>query len=353
MAIIVKPNTFSAGAVIIAAEHNSNFDTMYDEFNGNIHNANINASAAIADTKLAQLTTAQKVNTSALVTTSGAIGDILYADTATSYTRRATGGATSFLAGGTTPSYRNINLTSDATGKLPVANGGTGESLILPTANGGTGKDFSGSAQGGIPYISATGVVSILTAGTSGKLLETNGAGANPAWVRGFSMSFEESATFSASTSVSVTETISSGDVYMVIFEGTVDSTTVDDVFFRINSDATSLYQYFFAGNQVISSSTVAAISGASAVGTPAAQFDLINEFDYNSSGSFFIKLFITARNSMTQITWEASNVSQTGEERRLVTGTGFYTGGTPTSFQFLPSSACTGRYYVSKMKIS
>lgn len=69
MATITKPNTFSAGATIVAAEHNDNFDTIYNDYNGNITNANISASAAIADTKLAQITTANKVALSALAAT--------------------------------------------------------------------------------------------------------------------------------------------------------------------------------------------------------------------------------------------------------------------------------------------
>ena len=57
MALIVKNYTFSAGATIIAAEHNSNFDTIYTEFNGSIDNNNIKASAAIAGSKLGTLAT--------------------------------------------------------------------------------------------------------------------------------------------------------------------------------------------------------------------------------------------------------------------------------------------------------
>jgi hypothetical protein len=53
MSTIVKPYTFSAGATIVAAEHNSNFDTMYADHNGNITNANISGSAAIAYSKVA------------------------------------------------------------------------------------------------------------------------------------------------------------------------------------------------------------------------------------------------------------------------------------------------------------
>lgn len=66
MALISKPYTFSAGATIVAAEHNSNFDTIYNEFNGLISNANISGSAGITDSKLAQLTTAGKVSGAAV-----------------------------------------------------------------------------------------------------------------------------------------------------------------------------------------------------------------------------------------------------------------------------------------------
>ena len=43
MSIISKPNTFSAGAVIIASQHNANFDTIYSDYNGNIDSTNISS----------------------------------------------------------------------------------------------------------------------------------------------------------------------------------------------------------------------------------------------------------------------------------------------------------------------
>jgi len=73
MSIIVKPNTFTVGATIIASEHNSNFDTIYNDYNGNISNNNIAPSAGIVDTKLAQITTANKVSIEAVSTMSGII----------------------------------------------------------------------------------------------------------------------------------------------------------------------------------------------------------------------------------------------------------------------------------------
>ena len=70
MSTISKPHTFSAGATIIASEHNSNFDTIYNDYNGNVTNVNIASGAGITDTKLAQITTASKVSGSALTSLS-------------------------------------------------------------------------------------------------------------------------------------------------------------------------------------------------------------------------------------------------------------------------------------------
>lgn len=52
MTLLSKPNTFSAGTTIKSADVNSDFDTLYNDYNGNITNANISASAAILGTKL-------------------------------------------------------------------------------------------------------------------------------------------------------------------------------------------------------------------------------------------------------------------------------------------------------------
>lgn len=66
MSTITKTYTFATGATVVAAEHNTNYDTIYNEFNGSIDNNNIKANAAIVDTKLAQITTASKVHGTAL-----------------------------------------------------------------------------------------------------------------------------------------------------------------------------------------------------------------------------------------------------------------------------------------------
>jgi hypothetical protein len=107
MGIVSKTYTFSAGAVVLAAEHNSNFDTIYNEFNGNISNANIKVGAAIADTKLDTITTASKVNLTALAVTGQQPGDIIYYDGSV-WARLGTGAAGTTLtinAGTTAPEW--------------------------------------------------------------------------------------------------------------------------------------------------------------------------------------------------------------------------------------------------------
>lgn len=66
MSIIAIPNTFTVGATIVASQHNSNFSTIYNDYNGNITKDNIAANAAIVDTQLAQILTASKVSGAAL-----------------------------------------------------------------------------------------------------------------------------------------------------------------------------------------------------------------------------------------------------------------------------------------------
>lgn len=55
MATLTLPNTFSPNTTILSAAVNSNFTTIYNDYNGNITNANIAAGAAIALSKLASV----------------------------------------------------------------------------------------------------------------------------------------------------------------------------------------------------------------------------------------------------------------------------------------------------------
>ncbi len=78
-----------------------------------------------------------------------------------------------FLASGT---INGLNITS-GTITNAIWNG-----TAIPTTYGGTGQNWSGVAQGSIPYFSGTGTMSTLAPGTSGYVLTTQGASANPTW---------------------------------------------------------------------------------------------------------------------------------------------------------------------------
>jgi len=139
MATITKPNTFSSAATIVASEHNDNFDTIYNDYNGSINNANLASNAAIVDTKLATIDTGSKVNLSALVITSQTAGDVIYASSATVLTRLAAGTSGNLLrsAGTAAPTWSNtlptgsvvqiVNVQSGAliTGTTPIPNDDT------------------------------------------------------------------------------------------------------------------------------------------------------------------------------------------------------------------------------------
>ena len=52
MGIILKPKTWSDNENVLYTDLNDSFDTVYNEFNGSITNANIASAAAIAESKI-------------------------------------------------------------------------------------------------------------------------------------------------------------------------------------------------------------------------------------------------------------------------------------------------------------
>lgn len=142
-------------------------------------------------------------------------GDLIYRNASTN-TRLAVGSANTVLrTNGTDPAWGAVNLATDTTGQLIVANGGTGAlaftqngilygnntSPVQVTAAGTNGTvligntsaapsfatvstvlDAIGNTQGNILYRSSTGW-NALAVGSSGQVLSTQGAGANPQWI--------------------------------------------------------------------------------------------------------------------------------------------------------------------------
>lgn len=145
MALITIPNTFSAGAVIVASQHNSNFSTIATDYNGNIDNTNISASAAIAYSKLNLATSIVNADVSA----SAAIVD---SKLATISTAGKVSGA----------SFTSLSSTPAGAGIIPVANLGSGS----PSSSNFLRGDGSFSTAGAISFVSSTAA----SAGTFGNI---------------------------------------------------------------------------------------------------------------------------------------------------------------------------------------
>lgn len=133
-ATIVLPNTFTAGATIKSAEVNSNFTTIYNDYNGNITNANISASAGIVASKLVLSGIAQTVSYTAAAENWAKGADIASASTtdigsATGNCVDVTGTVTITALG--TVQAGTIRIVR-FTGALILTYNAT--SLILPTA---------------------------------------------------------------------------------------------------------------------------------------------------------------------------------------------------------------------------
>ncbi len=239
MALITIPNSFSAGATIVASEHNDNFSTIADDYNGNITNANVAAGAAIVGSKL---NLAAPGNIGA--TTPG---------TGKFTTLNATGATT--LDGATTIG----NASGDALTYHPAAWTLTNSVSITGTwtdlgtvttvdINGGTldGVQIGGTTATGelIVNDSADAANGLGDQGTSGQILESAGAGSNPTWVAGPGTSLLSTTTMTGSSN-SGNIAIAAAKVYFVTFEfNDADDTGGAVMAIRFNSDGNSIYNW-------------------------------------------------------------------------------------------------------------
>lgn len=151
MATIVKSFTFSAGAVVVASQHNTNFDTIYNDYNTNITNVNISPSAAISATKLSLSSIAQSIAMSA-ASFSPAVTTLT--DGATPALDASTGNVFKLTAAGN----RTIAIPTNATTgqKIVIAHTASAADRTLALNTGASGFRFGTD-------------ITALTATTSGK----------------------------------------------------------------------------------------------------------------------------------------------------------------------------------------
>lgn len=104
---------------------------------------------------------------------------------------------------------------------LPVGSGGTG-ATSLSGITAGSATNLAGGSAGTVPYQSATGTTAMLAAGTSGYLLQSNGAAA-PSWTAPPSSAMTLISTQNPSNAASVSWTGLSGySTYMLVVNTTL-----------------------------------------------------------------------------------------------------------------------------------
>lgn len=255
--------------------------------------------------------------------------------------------------GSTTKEFKDLWITGTANIDSLVAdtadiNGGTLD-LVQIGGTTATGElivnDASDDADG------------LGSQGTSGQFLRSNGTGVNPSFAD-TSFIFIETNTFSAVTSVSITETISSGDVYKIIFEGIENSPGSWEPAIRINSDSSGTnYDYSLKHRLWDGSST-----GTGGITETNDSHNAANEISLVGAGitlatgmPFYIELTIMARGNQSQVYFKVES-SLGGNAIRSSEGRGAYDAGIPTSIELVRISGTgtiSGRNYVYKLGTS
>lgn len=216
---------------------------------------------------------------------------VLFSGTGGKTGKRATGTGIAKLTSGVL-SVSNVNLTSEVTGTLPVANGGTGLATLSTYALMAGGTTATGIQQ------------QVSGLGTSGQVLTSNGAGALPTW---------QDATVGGGGGDFSSNTSSSVDDEIVLFSGTggktgkratstgillgtsgvLSATTLSSGISGQLSDETGTGVVVFGTNPTLTAATMAGnltnnSAGAYDIGSTGTRFRYIfaNGLNINSSGA-------------------------------------------------------------------
>jgi len=255
MSTITKPNTFSAGGTVFASEHNENFNTIYDDYNGNVQNVNIASDAAIVGSKLdlsAPGTIGGTTPSPGTFTNLTAEGNTALGNGADTLTINASSGITyTPAATWTFTAAQTVSGTWADLGSVTTIdiNGGTidGSTITVTAAQFNTGT----TNQGDVYYDNGTTDLTRLTPGTSGQFLQTQGAAANPVWAVGPVVKTSQTTGDGTNTG---NIAISPSRVYLVTFDfSEPDSSATVDLRFNSSSEAAG---YAYAGSSRLMNTT-------------------------------------------------------------------------------------------------
>jgi hypothetical protein len=238
-----------------------------------------------------------------------------------------------------------LELQAAGVTKLTVAAAGVTLATPLAVASGGTGGTATPTA-GGVVYGTGT-VQAVSAAGTSGQLLQSNGASA-PTWVTASSgaLVFLSTVTASASSTVDIETTFSSTyQNYLIIASGITVSD--DNVSFNMRMKIGGTYKTdaFYAGHFDNSTSGFSGYSGA--ISNASAQLQPFDGMG-NAAGknlNFSMNVYNASSTSLYKHMSMTGSIDKQNGLNAVVFGTGCYNNST---------AALTGvRFYTSAGTIS
>jgi len=261
------------------------------------------------------------------------------------------------IDGSNTPTAGGIGY-GDGTELAFTSAGSSGQALLsagagvptwgTPTASTATtATNLAGGFAGGIPYQSAPGTTAILAAGSSGQLLQTNGAGA-PSWATPSSgaLTLLSTVTVSAAATADV-ETTFSGTYsnYIIVANGVTFSDANCDLSGRlkIGGSYITTSTYIYVSERTSSSVTTFLVNEIADFATPTTSILLATaSIGNNAAYSMNFELRLSNPSSTTfqkSLTWIGGFFDNGGETRGMK-GTGRNTGTAAlTGVRFFPSA--------------
>lgn len=197
---IVYGTTYAQNGTVTSTNLNGNFTNVSQVVNGGLDNTNANTTSGY-----------RFYQTVAVLPSAGSQGSVYFLTTDNSL-NFDTGGSYIKSVATTTPStgyipYYNSGWANLVPGAqyLPLVSNGVSSLPTYQTLTahaGGTNADLSASTQGSVAYFPSTGTMGSLSAGTSGQVLTTQGASANPIWANSLSSVSNYGTSTSSSTPV-------------------------------------------------------------------------------------------------------------------------------------------------------